>query len=117
MTKGFVLTLDALLALMLFVLVLVTVPHEPETPDFTELVVFQKIHDLQKIWSYAGSYNFDEMVSDTAKVFPANDFNLRKNGQTHSTSNQTNAIHSVSSCFEPMTPDGPIDSICLTVHY
>ncbi len=66
MNKGFVLSFEAALTLILFSLILISVP-QPKTQNFTDLIILQQENDLLKIWSK--NYSPFEMVNDVKTNF------------------------------------------------
>ncbi|MFA5763735.1 MAG: hypothetical protein WC915_02895 [archaeon] len=66
MNKGFVLSFEAALTLILFSLILLSVP-QPKTESFTELIILQQENDLLKIWSK--DYSPLEMIKDIKTNF------------------------------------------------
>lgn len=71
--KGYVFTLEALLSLLIFALIISTVPVV-ESNSLKELIVLQQANDLLKVWSMK-NLNEGEMVFDTKEMF-GNNFSL-----------------------------------------
>ena len=68
--KGFVFSLEATLALILFGLMLFTLP-QVQTTSLKELAITQQANDLLRVWS-AKETNENEMILDTQKLFGQN---------------------------------------------
>jgi hypothetical protein len=66
MNKGFVLSFEATLTLILFSLILLSVP-QTKTQNFTDLIILQQENDLLKIWSK--NYSPSEMITDVKTNF------------------------------------------------
>jgi len=68
--KGFVFSLEATLALILFGLMLFTLP-QIQTTSLKELAISQQQNDLLRVWS-AKESSESEMSTDTQKMFGQN---------------------------------------------
>lgn len=69
MNKGFVFSFESIVAIILFGLILISLPSQTET-SFRELIIIQKSNDLLKVWSY--EFNTSEFSSDAEFVFGKN---------------------------------------------
>jgi len=69
-TKGFVFSLEATIALILFVLMLVALPTH-NTSSLKELLILQQENDLLRVWS-AKQSSTQEMLSDIKLLFGEN---------------------------------------------
>ena len=68
--KGFTFTMEAIIALLLFALMLFALPAQK--PDsLKELLALQQANDLLRVWSITG-INETEMVNDTKQLFGEN---------------------------------------------
>ncbi|MBU0636072.1 hypothetical protein KKE06_03530, partial [Candidatus Micrarchaeota archaeon] len=81
MSNGFWLSLDGILAIIIIVSVLLSLPILTEK-DFTELVVLQKQHDLLKVWHIQKTVDIAEMQEDIEWLFPNQGFVLTVNDIT-----------------------------------
>lgn len=68
--KGFVFTFEAILALLLFALMLFTI-HEEKDMNFKELIITQQANDLLRVWSQKYPTE-NEMMTDIKSVFENN---------------------------------------------
>jgi hypothetical protein len=67
LNRGFVFTFEAILALLLFALMLFAIPTQSNT-NLEELLILQQSNDLLRVWSQ--SYpNEQELINDTKLVF------------------------------------------------
>lgn len=66
MNKGFVFSFESTIALILFALILFSIPNY-QSNDFRDLIIIQKSNDLLKVWSY--EFNINEFSSDAEFVF------------------------------------------------
>ena len=67
MKKGIVFSFEALIALLFFATILITL-HFGETNSLKELLVLQQENDLLKVWS-SDFPNEEQMIIDTQMVF------------------------------------------------
>jgi hypothetical protein len=68
--KGFFFTLEAFVSLMLFSLIIFTLPQAQES-SLKELAISQQTNDLLRVWS-AKNTNQNEMIHDTQELFGQN---------------------------------------------
>jgi hypothetical protein len=68
--KGFAFSFEAIIALMLFSIMLFTLP-EQTNPSLKELLILQQENDLLKVWS-ATNWNEQEIITDTKSIFGDN---------------------------------------------
>lgn len=81
MPKGFFLSMDAILALLVVLALLATARAAP-SENFTQLAVLQKQHDLFKAWQERNVFSFEQMKKETEWVFPSNRFELHMQNQS-----------------------------------
>ncbi len=67
--KGFILSFEALLCLLILLIALSFVCI-PDQYYFSDLVFFQKSNDLARIWVYESNYSMLSMQADLRKNFP-----------------------------------------------
>ncbi len=70
MNKGFVFSFEAVLSILIFSLILLSLPQTTQS-SFKELIVIQKINDLLKVWSY--DFDISEIESDVGFIFKNNE--------------------------------------------
>lgn len=75
--KGFVFTFESILALMLFALMLFSIPQE-NNPTLKELIILQQSSDLLRVWSQIYPTE-EEMIKDAKTIF-SNNVSLKING-------------------------------------
>lgn len=69
--KGFYLSLEAIISLLLLsALIVMQTPEQETNTGLKELVILQKENDLLRVWLIQGSFNEKEMVEDFQFVFP-----------------------------------------------
>lgn len=82
MRKGFWLTLDGLLCLLLVIALLLSVPM-PSASDTTQrLSVLQQEHDLLLHWQRSENLSIGQMQRETEWVFPHHSYELRMGNET-----------------------------------
>lgn len=91
MTKGFWLTLDALLGLLLVTGLLLSFQGFPAS-NLSQTIVLQKEFDLFKVWGQTNP-STDEMRHDIEWLFPENGYVLLINGQTAAQKNSQSFSH------------------------
>jgi hypothetical protein len=67
--KGFVFSLEGIIALFLLLIVIISFGHV-EKKSLIELFTIQKEHDLLKIWAKQGIPTEKEIIEDFTFVFP-----------------------------------------------
>jgi len=67
LNKGFVFTFEAILALLLFVLILFTIPTQINT-NLKELLITEQANDLLRVWSQTYPTE-SQMIFDTKLIF------------------------------------------------
>ncbi len=80
MNKGFIISFEAGLSLIMFSLILISFSF-PNNESFKDLIVLQQSNDLLKIWSK----NFpteDEMINDASQFFKNASILINKNELT-----------------------------------
>jgi hypothetical protein len=65
--KGFVFTFEAILTILIFILLLYSIPQE-KNPSLKELIITQQANDLIRVWSQE-YFTEEEMISDAKKIF------------------------------------------------
>lgn len=68
MIKGFYLSMEAIISLIILISIL-TVPLESERVNLMDVYIFQQENDLLKIWTIRGEFNAGEMTSDFKFLF------------------------------------------------
>jgi len=90
--EGFLFSLEALLALLLFALLLLSFPKALfQKTSLEELYVLQKADDLLKVWSVERNFSKEELLSDIAFVFPGNCVELLVDGKALSSCNPSSS--------------------------
>jgi len=69
MNKGFVLSMEAVLSLILFSLLFVSITPSPQI-SFKELIALEQANDLLKVWS--SNFEVNELKSDIEFMFNKN---------------------------------------------
>ncbi len=69
MNKGFVLSMEAVISLILFILLFISIPQPPQI-SFKELIAIEQANDLLKVWSV--DFKIDELKSDVEFMFNKN---------------------------------------------
>ena len=67
LNKGFVFTFEAIIALLLFALMLYAIPLQKNS-NLEELLIIQESNDLLRVWSQNYPTN-EEMIFDTTLIF------------------------------------------------
>jgi hypothetical protein len=107
-----VFSLEAIIALTLFALILLSIP-QPQTTTLKELLITQQENDLLRVWS-AKETNTQEMIQDTKKLFGEN-AELYLNGtKLCSAEKKTNSISTEGTIVDAFLNENKIRII---VHY
>jgi hypothetical protein len=67
LSKGFVFTFEAILTILIFILLLYSLPQE-KTPTFKELIITQQANDLLRVWSQECLAE-EEIMRDAKQLF------------------------------------------------
>lgn len=90
--RGFAISLEALVSLFAFFLLLSAIPQTAQSQSLEELYLLQKSNDLLKVWALKHELSRPELLSDIAFVFPENCVVLKQNSIALNSCKPTNAF-------------------------
>ncbi len=85
LNKGFIFSFEATLSILIFSLILISLPYS-KTDNYSELIIIQQENDLLKVWSK--NYSETEMIKDIKQLFESaslfvNDIKILEGNKTN----------------------------------
>lgn len=113
--KGLVFTCEALLALLFFCFLFLSLNFQIPESSLQELYLLQKSHDLLSVWGLERNFSEKELLSDIKLVFPDNCVVLQIDGKILNNCKKTESFFTTSREF--FTNPSDYFEIHLTVYY